>query len=99
MNKIQIKTNKKMQLYSYTYAKIYLSIGLCYYIGAGHFRSAVSAPPFGRHHLSADRFHAGTSRHWDISAPAVTAPDVSALALYAAAAAMWHSDTNNTSGT
>jgi len=58
----------------------------------------ISAPPFWRHHLGADRFGAGTSRCWDISALAVTAPDVSALALYAAAAATLHSDTNNTSG-
>jgi len=63
----------------------------------------ISATPFERHRLGADRYGAGTSRRWDISAPAVTAPDVSALALYAAAAAAaaatLHSDTNNTSGT
>jgi len=52
--------------------------------GAGHFSTAVWAPPIGRHHLGTDRFGAGTSRCWDMSATAVTAPDVSALALYAA---------------
>ena len=56
--------------------------------GAGHFGAAVSAPPFGHHRLGAQRFGAGTSRRWDISAPAVTVPDISALALYAAAAAV-----------
>jgi len=40
--------------------------------GAGHFSTAVLAP---------------LSWRWDISAPAVKAPDVSALALYATAAA------------
>jgi len=55
----------------------------------------ISALPFGRHFLGADRFGAGTSRRWDISAPAIMVPDVLALALYAAAAAL-HSDTNNT---
>ena len=55
----------------------------------------ILAPPFRRHRLAAHRFGAETSRHWDISAPAVTAPDISALAMYAATL---HSDTNNTSG-
>ena len=59
---------------------------------------------FRRHRLGTDRFGAGTSRRWDISEPAVTAPDVSALVLtavytVAAAVATLHSDTNNTSGT
>ena len=72
-------------------------------LGAGHFGAAVLAPPFGRHRLGAHHFGAGTSRRWDISAPAVTAsdvsaPDVSALALYAAAAAAatLHSNTKGT---
>jgi len=53
----------------------------------------ISAPPFGRHRL-------GAFWRWDISALAVTVTDVSALALYAAAAAAatLHSVTNNTSG-
>jgi len=41
-----------------------------------------AVPPFGHH-----RFGAGTSQHWDILAPVVMVPDVSALALYAVAAA------------
>ena len=65
-------------------------------VGAGHFGAAVSAPPFERHCLGADRFGAGTSRCWHMSAPAVTAGDVSALALYVAAAATLHSDTLDT---
>jgi len=57
-------------------------------------RQDISAPPFGRHRLGT-----GTSRSWDISAPAVMAPDDSALVLYVAAAAALHSDSNNTLGT
>jgi len=30
----------------------------------------ISAPPFRRHRIGADRFRARTSRRWDISAPA-----------------------------
>jgi len=46
--------------------------------GTWHF-----GPPFRHHRLGADRFGAGTSRRWDISAPGhfgtgVSVPDVSA---------------------
>jgi len=66
--------------------------------GCAETEQDISAPPFQRHatppsRLGAERFGAGTSWRWDISTADVTAPDVSARALYAAAASTLHSGT------